>query len=128
MAMADVHEYVSDDCDIEENRLRVYQGENGDWYVQICKPGERIGVAVRVTTSGVRHPGVALAVKRLHDVMPRAGREEPECTGLTASWCPIHGECNCLKYEDGERDEYENTSCPLHGPSSTHPIEEVARG
>lgn len=47
-------EYLSDDCDLEANRLHLMQGENGDWYLSIRKPGERVGVAVRITTSGTR--------------------------------------------------------------------------
>lgn len=125
--MADVREYISDDCDIEENRLRIYQGENGDWYVQICRPGERIGVAVRITTSGTRHHGVAVAVKRLFDTMPLAGREEPVCTGIAATWCPVHGDCTCPWGDDNYFRE-ENPACPLHGPSSTHPVMEVPHG
>lgn len=42
----------------------------------------------------------------------------PECTGIAASWCPIHGDCNCPDREtmghlDGE-------DCPLHNHQSTH--------
>ena len=24
-----------------------------------------------------------------------------ECTGIAASWCPIHGDCTCKRPEDG---------------------------
>jgi len=38
------------------------------------------------------------------------------CTGLSASWCPIHGDCCCVCREDSMSDE----ACPLHSPWSTH--------
>lgn len=37
-----------------------------------------------------------------------------KCTGMTASWCPIHGDCSC----PGPIGSSE--SCPLHGPESEH--------
>jgi hypothetical protein len=71
------------------------------------------------------------------------------CTGIAASWCPIHGDCTCPREDDGspvERVEvvraddedyvvrialwrgapYErivvvhDSACPLHGNASTH--------
>lgn len=64
-------EYLSDDRDLEENRLIIDQGGNGDWYVKIVRPGERVGVAVRVTTSGARRGAehVARAVFGLYKAM-----------------------------------------------------------
>lgn len=61
--------YLSDDCDIEENKLKIYQAENGDWYVVILKPNERIGTAVRITTSGARRGyfDVAPALYKLYE-------------------------------------------------------------
>lgn len=38
-----------------------------------------------------------------------------DCTGLSASWCPNHGNCVCA----GELDD---PRCPLHGHASNHPI------
>ena len=40
----------------------------------------------------------------------------PECTGVSASWCPIHGDCNC----DREAGEMNSEECPLHSRTSTH--------
>lgn len=65
--------YRSDDRDLpgEDNELVVFHGGNGDWYVSIRKHGERVGPAVRLSTSG--HPpgreGCALAVYRLWRAM-----------------------------------------------------------
>jgi hypothetical protein len=49
------------------------------------------------------------------------------CTGLSANWCPIHGDCICPVDEsgqhitmDGEGFGQDNPDCPLHGFSSNH--------
>ena len=41
------------------------------------------------------------------------------CTGVAASWCPVHGDCTCPRTETGER-ESESLTCPLHAPNSLH--------
>ena len=38
------------------------------------------------------------------------------CTDLSASWCPIHGDCTCDREESLDR-----WDCPLHSPDATHP-------
>lgn len=40
-----------------------------------------------------------------------------ECTGIAASWCPIHGDCTCPDREQ----EKNSDDCPLHGRYSDHP-------
>lgn len=67
------------------------------------------------------------------------------CTGIAASWCPVHGDCTCPRDEYGEiESHYEGglvrihgsrligwsetaihvthwaMACPLHGQSSEH--------
>lgn len=37
------------------------------------------------------------------------------CTGASAGWCPVHGDCVC-KNPDDKNDE----NCPLHSKSSSH--------
>lgn len=37
------------------------------------------------------------------------------CTGVSANWCPIHGDCTCADPDDKNDDD-----CPLHSGSSTH--------
>lgn len=38
------------------------------------------------------------------------------CTGIAASWCPVHGDCTCPRNEDGEIEwHYEAGYVPLHG-------------
>lgn len=43
----------------------------------------------------------------------------PSCTGVSASWCPIHGDCVC----DRENDEMNSEECPLHSRNSSHALE-----
>lgn len=43
------------------------------------------------------------------------------CTGLAASWCPIHGDCTCPNRAGIEGSPTLNDpNCPLHSPMSTH--------
>lgn len=42
-----------------------------------------------------------------------------KCTGITASWCPVHGDCTCPRKIAWEREE-EDPRCPLHSLSSDH--------
>lgn len=48
------------------------------------------------------------------DCRPLLG--EPGCTPVSASWCPVHGDCIC----DRENDMLNNPECPLHSRESTH--------
>jgi hypothetical protein len=41
------------------------------------------------------------------------------CTGVSASWCPVCGDCGCERDLDGEWGD-PNPECPLHGDGSTH--------
>ena len=60
-------EYITDDRDLEQrNKLCIYHGDNGDWYVATCGEDEiGIGKAVRFCTSGGashRCPGLTTAI------------------------------------------------------------------
>ena len=44
--------------------------------------------------------------------------QEKRCTGLTARWCPIHGDCTCS--QDDSDSDYNDDGCPLHGVKSDH--------
>lgn len=48
----------------------------------------------------------------------------PPCTGLTASWCPRCGDCTCPRRESDGDCRFDTPGCPLHDPSSPHPIEQ----
>lgn len=67
--------------------------------------------------------------QRLLRPTPTQGDAEEErvCTGLSASWCPIHGDCSCAPnpaIADPERawqDRHmDDPGCPLHAPRSSH--------
>ena len=65
--------YLSYDCDIEENRLQIFQAPNGDFYLSILKPNERFSnTHCRITTDGARkqYKNVANAVLRLWESLP----------------------------------------------------------
>lgn len=42
------------------------------------------------------------------------------CTGISAKWCPIHGDCACEPEEEGFDVVLEDPDCPLHGNASGH--------
>lgn len=47
------------------------------------------------------------------------------CTGLTATWCPIHGDCVCPcdELNGGDLPAMDDNRCPLHAPTGSHPLE-----
>lgn len=48
-------------------------------------------------------------------------RAQAACTGIGASWCPVHGDCTCPRNDDGEAlDGLDDPSCPLHSLTSRH--------
>ena len=44
-----------------------------------------------------------------------ANRDRILCTGVSAGWCPIHGDCTCADPEDLNDDD-----CPRHSACSDH--------
>lgn len=43
------------------------------------------------------------------------------CTGLTAKWCPVCGDCRCSNAdEEGAPPAMDNVLCLLHNPGSPH--------
>lgn len=55
--------------------------------------------------------------------------ESAECTGLAASWCPVHGDCTCPRYEDSSfvDGNLDSPRCPLHGTDSAHGEADLSR-
>lgn len=78
--MREPRDYLTDDCDLNKNRLEIYQGQNGDWYIQTFKEGQRLGNAVRITTSdGGEYGGrVVMAIYNLYEALKRN-----ECDEIT---------------------------------------------
>jgi hypothetical protein len=52
---------------------------------------------------------------------PAAEKPAVSCTGLTAQWCPQHGDCAC----PDRTQAMDDPACPLHAPTSDHPHEPV---
>lgn len=52
-------------------------------------------------------------LRRIADVI-----ESRECTGVTATWCPIHGDCTCPP--DPDERYLNDDGCPLHDSASSH--------
>jgi hypothetical protein len=45
------------------------------------------------------------------------------CTGVTAAWCPVCGDCTCLGGEEHQRlalIPLDKPGCPLHDPLCAH--------
>jgi hypothetical protein len=90
-----------------------------------CEDGEGHGVNAG---EWIRRPDglVALVVSRRAPLPPEV-REAAECTGIAASWCPVHGNCSCPRDEEGARTENRfGVDCPLHGLASNHGDAEVS--
>lgn len=54
-------------------------------------------------------------------------RRRARCTGIAATWCPVHGNCTCPPRYPNHPDELiraertlDEAACPLHGPRSIH--------
>lgn len=43
-----------------------------------------------------------------------------DCSGISASWCPVHGDCSCPRDVDGDVLALNDPGCPLHSETSTH--------
>lgn len=51
----------------------------------------------------------------------------PSCTGMTARWCPVHGDCICAE-TNAAGDWQPVAGCPLHDDVSGHPTSGDDRG
>lgn len=57
--------------------------------------------------------------------------EARQCTGVAASWCPVHGACSCATDEHGARlifDDVADPRCRLHGDATSHAASKTERG
>lgn len=53
------------------------------------------------------------------DVVDGALERPDGCTGVSAAWCPIHGDCVCRFDHTGNR-SLDDDRCPLHAFNSDH--------
>lgn len=81
---------------------------------------DRLREALRsVRSLAARGVVVAICDAALADPEPPTER----CTGMTATWCPVHGGCTCDRDDehDGEVDFASGEgTCPLHALGSDH--------
>lgn len=70
------------------------------------------------------HVAHAMRSVRPAAMLPAPTPQE-RCTGLTAIWCPVHGNCACPDDAAGER-TFTDDKCSLHSASSAHADTELA--
>lgn len=88
--MFDKAMYLTDDRDLQEDDLRtlvIFQGGNGDWYVQVAPAHGRTTEGVRICTSGGASsncPGLGVAIADAYRAMMAAQRGErvPVCSRM----------------------------------------------
>jgi hypothetical protein len=75
--------YLTDDRDLPDDELRtlvIFQGGNGDWYVQVANKEGRSTEGVRLCTSGgasSQVPGLTVAIATAYRAIMAAQRGEP---------------------------------------------------
>jgi hypothetical protein len=42
------------------------------------------------------------------------------CTGVAATWCPVHGNCSCALDPNTSVRMLDDPTCPLHAAESSH--------
>ncbi len=73
---------LTDDCDINNNRLITYVGGNGDYYIEIIGDDDR-SLAVRIAMSGGIAPlEVKLAAVAFYRAMEKTGLNERNNTPM----------------------------------------------
>jgi hypothetical protein len=92
------------------------------------------GIHVRFrlfAATGGQHPGLCGQIVMRADefaafralLAPRLTDRGDSCTGVTARWCPAHGDCTCSDDSIPERHvtaTLDDPQCPLHKPGSDH--------
>ena len=90
-----------DDCKVHGAR---YSGREVEAIITHVLRDSQFGVA----------PGFAML-----SILLFRPKQRDRCTGITASWCPVCGDCKCERPSDfaGDMDQ---PNCPLHALNSTH--------
>lgn len=90
--------YLTDDRDLPDDELRtlvIFQGGNGDWYVQVAPKHGRTTEGVRLCTSGGASraaPGLTLAIAEAYRAIKAAeqgvepGRTQADLEEEVAAW------------------------------------------
>ena len=87
--------------------------------------GQQVGVS---ELAGVPMSVLKRIERDLRDALERTdpptatAKPAEVCTGIAATWCPVHGDCTCPHCDDNPYADRTLTdeSCPLHSSSSTH--------
>lgn len=82
--------YLTDDRDLpveDQRALVIFQGGNGDWYIQVAPAHGRTTEGVRICTSGgaaSRCPGLGIAIADAYRAIQamQDGRREPVCSRM----------------------------------------------
>jgi hypothetical protein len=93
---------------LDDNALGQTQGERRAFELGVAE-GLRRAPEFHASFESAREEGLAAAPLE----------PEPECTGRTAFWCPVHGDCTCTRDVEGEC-MFDAADCPLHNDTSQH--------
>lgn len=94
-----VHETELSDCPVDRPLISIIRH----------RPTGELGVGAAWSTHEARDK----AIKMLEQRVAPLG-----CTGLSARWCSIHGDCTCTELPDGHW--IPEQGCPLHDEASAH--------
>lgn len=97
MSVDDRALYTTGDIDIDPlaHELVIFPGDNGDWYVQIAPQGERVSRGVRITTSGTRVDGLAVAIADAYRAIKASNRSTIQRRHVTPPrGCNRHDDCS----------------------------------
>ncbi len=59
---------------------------------------------------------LSIEVARIEAILSSPFPDQSDCTGISASWCPVCGDCSCSDREESMND----AGCPLHETMSRH--------
>lgn len=104
--------FVVTDLGTGRHRLTVPEIASGGIGGAEDGPVGTIGYVLRVKAAMI-----GAILRRLDEAAPTPAAAA--CTGVTAQWCPVHGECTCPEHLPGERN-LDDERCPLHAPTSDH--------
>jgi hypothetical protein len=83
--------------------------------------GDPQGVHAALTLLAVRDPHRAQTLLDLtRAALHIAKAPAAKCAGVSATWCPVHGDCRCPERDDGMGRTLTDPGCPLHAPTSSH--------
>ena len=91
-----------------------------EYFMISCRPAHWQEPDYRIAAEDLVKGIIDRAALSQDDALPAT-----EHTGMTASWCPICGDCTCPRWQEGdsqERSHLNARNCPLHGFESKHAL------